>query len=493
MESHRRAIAAQQAGEFAGEITPVKVITRTPNLETGEVSLTERLVSLDEGARADTTLEALGKLRPAFAAPKDPTGKATGMGSVTAGNSSQTSDGAGALILASEAAVKRFGLTPLARFVSFASRGVAPEIMGIGPIEAIPAALRYAGLNQDQIDWIKLDAAKVNPMGGAIALGHPLGATGAIRAATVVHALRRKNLKYFRKGLNMSIKAGIHNGVALIEIARPEKKNALTSAMYQAMADALRAAQTASSVRAVLITGQPGIFTSGNDIDDFMQRPPGQGGSNALESPVFQFMHALLECEKPVVAAVTGAAIGIGTTLLLHCDFVYVADDARLAMPFVGLGLVPEFASSLLVPQLMGQRRAAEKLLLGDPFTPEAAVECGIANAVLPAPEVLNHARRVAERFNALPPGAVRGAKKLMNGPQREAVLATIRTEGAFRLADAVGADHRVGADAGDAGDDGHRAFAPLRHGRQHHLDEPVVAQDVVVQDLAELLVADAC
>ena len=213
LESHRRAIAAQQAGEFADEITPFDVVTRTPNLVTGEVTLATRTVALDEGPRADTTLEALAKLRPVFAAPKDPTGQATGMGSVTAGNSSQTSDGAGCLILASEAAIKRFDLKPLARFVSFASRGVPPEIMGIGPIEAIPAALKSAGLELDDLGWIELNEAfaaqslavidsvglnpaVVNPMGGAIALGHPLGATGAIRAATVVHALRRKNLKY---------------------------------------------------------------------------------------------------------------------------------------------------------------------------------------------------------------------------------------------------------------------------------------------------------
>jgi enoyl-CoA hydratase/carnithine racemase len=143
-------------------------------------------------------------------------------------------------------------------------------------------------------------------------------------------------------------------------------------------------------------------------------------------------MRALLDCDKPVVAAVTGAAIGIGTTMLLHCDFVYVSDEARLAMPFVGLGLVPEFASSLLVPQLMGQRGAAEKLMLGDPFTPEQAADCGIANAVLPAGEVVNHARRVAERFNALPPGAVREAKRLMRAPQREQVLQVIQAEGAL-------------------------------------------------------------
>jgi len=227
----------------------------------------------------------------------------------------------------------------------------------------------------------------------------------------------------------MSIKTATLDGVATIEIARPEKKNALTVAMYQAMTEALVAAREDAAVRAVLITGQPGVFTSGNDIQDFMTRAPGQG-SDAMDSPVFRFMRALVECDKPVVAAVTGAAIGIGTTMLLHCDFVFVSDEARLAMPFVALGLVPEFASSLIVPQLMGHRRAAEKLLTGDPFTPEQAVECGIANAVLPAAEVVNHARRVAARFNALPPGAVREAKQLMRGPQQEAILQAIRTEG---------------------------------------------------------------
>ncbi len=201
--SHQKALAAMAAGHFANEITPVEVVDRTPDLDTGKVIETKRLISLDEGARLDTSMEGLGKLRTVFSA----------RGSVTAGNSSQTSDGAGALILASEKAVKQFGLKPLARFVSFAAKGVPPHIMGIGPIEAIPAALRFAGLKQDDIDWIELneafaaqslavmntlglDPAKVNPMGGAIALGHPLGATGAIRAATAIHALQRNNLRY---------------------------------------------------------------------------------------------------------------------------------------------------------------------------------------------------------------------------------------------------------------------------------------------------------
>ncbi len=223
----------------------------------------------------------------------------------------------------------------------------------------------------------------------------------------------------------MSIKTATLNGVATVEIARPEKKNAITQAMYQQMADAINAAAADPGVRAVLLTGQPGIFTSGNDIEDFMQRPPGN-----LESPAFVFMKALMGCEKPVIAAVTGAAIGIGTTMLLHCDFVYISDEARLAMPFVSLGLVPEFASSLIVPQLMGNARAAEKILLGDPFTGADAVEVGIANAVLPANEVVNHARRVAERFNALPPGAVRDTKKLMRRARSQAALETIVVEG---------------------------------------------------------------
>jgi enoyl-CoA hydratase/carnithine racemase len=222
----------------------------------------------------------------------------------------------------------------------------------------------------------------------------------------------------------MTIKTATINGVATIEIARPEKKNAITIAMYQEMADALYDAQLDNAVRAILVTGQPGIFTSGNDLEDFMQRP----AQNA-DSPVFQFMKALTGCEKPVVAAVTGAAIGIGTTLLLHCDFVYVSDEARLAMPFVSLGLVPEFASSLTVPRLLGNAKAAEKLLLGDPFTAAEAVECGIANAVLPASEVVAHARRIAERFNQLPPGAVRETKRLMRAPLADQLLPTIQRE----------------------------------------------------------------
>ena len=203
LASHQKALAAQAAGEFSAETFAVQVAQRKMNLVLGEVDVSWQSFTQDEGPRADTSLEGLAKLRAVFAA----------KGSVTAGNSSQTSDGAGALLIVSEKALKQFNLTPVARFVSFAIKGVAPEIMGIGPKEAIPAALRLAGLKQADIDWIELneafaaqavavmqelhlDPAKVNPLGGAIALGHPLGATGAIRSATAIHALHRRNLKY---------------------------------------------------------------------------------------------------------------------------------------------------------------------------------------------------------------------------------------------------------------------------------------------------------
>jgi acetyl-CoA acyltransferase len=202
--SHRKALAAIAAGHFSAEITPYAVHEHLPDFASGQVRVSERLVENDEGPRAATTLESLAKLRPVFAA----------RGSVTAGNSSQMSDGAAAVLLMSEAAVKRYNVRPLARFVSFSVAGVPPEIMGIGPIEAIPRACKAGGISAAQMDWIELNEAfaaqslavikdlgldpdKVNPLGGAIALGHPLGATGAVRTATLMHAFQRDpKLKY---------------------------------------------------------------------------------------------------------------------------------------------------------------------------------------------------------------------------------------------------------------------------------------------------------
>jgi len=203
LQSHQRALAAISNGEFMDEITPYPITEHVPDMNSREVRVKVREVAQDEGPRADTSLEALGKLRTVFAQ----------RGSVTAGNSSQMSDGAGAVLLCSEAALKRFNLTPIGKFHSFSVAGVPPEIMGIGPKEAIPRALKAAGLNLNQIDWIELNEAFaaqslavigdlglnpeiVNPLGGAIALGHPLGATGAIRTATLLHGLRRRKQKY---------------------------------------------------------------------------------------------------------------------------------------------------------------------------------------------------------------------------------------------------------------------------------------------------------
>jgi len=206
LASHQKAMAAIQAGEFKGEISPYEVISRIPQLAGNTVQLRKLMVENDEGPRADSSADGLAKLRPVFR-------NGQFSGSVTAGNSSQMSDGAGAVLLASEQAIKDYGLTPLARFVSFSVAGVRPEVMGIGPIAAIPKALKQAGITRDQLDWIELNEAfaaqalavirdiglnpdKVNPLGGAIALGHPLGATGAVRTATLVHGMRRRQHKY---------------------------------------------------------------------------------------------------------------------------------------------------------------------------------------------------------------------------------------------------------------------------------------------------------
>ena len=203
LASHQKALAAQAAGYFDAEISPYLITSHQPDLAGNVIQLRETTVKADEGPRPDTSAEGLAKLRPVFRMG----------GSVTAGNSSQMSDGAAGVMLASEQAIKDYGLTPLARFVGFSVAGVRPEVMGIGPIEAIPKVLKQAGLTQDQMDWIELneafaaqalavintcglDASKVNPQGGAIALGHPLGATGAIRVATIVHGMRRTKQKY---------------------------------------------------------------------------------------------------------------------------------------------------------------------------------------------------------------------------------------------------------------------------------------------------------
>ncbi|MFZ6646558.1 enoyl-CoA hydratase [Undibacterium sp. TJN25] len=225
----------------------------------------------------------------------------------------------------------------------------------------------------------------------------------------------------------MDILTHKENGVLSISFNRPEKKNAITASMYQAMADALKDGEADAAIRAILISGRPEIFTAGNDLEDFMKNAPStaQGGT----PPVYQFMQALSQSSKPVVAAVSGAAVGIGTTLLMHCDLVYLADNAKLSMPFTRLGLCPEFASSMLFPQIVGYPRAAEKLMLGEAFSAQDAWDMGLATKVLPLEELLPYAQKQAAKLAALPANSIRTTKRLMKGNQAAAIVAKMEEE----------------------------------------------------------------
>ena len=217
-------------------------------------------------------------------------------------------------------------------------------------------------------------------------------------------------------------------GLLTLQLNRPEKRNALTRAMYTQLAEALEQADADSAINAVLIQGSSECFTAGNDIGDFLEQPPSD-----LDSPAFHFMKSLLNCRKPVIAAVAGVAVGIGTTLLLHCDLVYISRDARLRMPFVNLGLCPEFGSSLILPRLLGHAKAAELLLLGEGFTGEQAAAWGIATEALGSGEAaLAKAREMAERFEILAPGAVQVTKQLMKSVDRDQLRQVIEEEGAL-------------------------------------------------------------
>ncbi len=223
----------------------------------------------------------------------------------------------------------------------------------------------------------------------------------------------------------MDILSTIADGIQTITFNRPAKKNAITAAMYQALADALRAGEADASVRAILICGQPEIFTAGNDLEDFIKSPPHEDNS-----PVFQFLTAISTAQKPLVAAVRGAAVGVGSTLLLHCDLVYAGKSARFSLPFVQLGICPEAASSLLLPQMVGYHHAAAKLLLGEPFGADEAQAMGFVNQVLDDDAVLEHARAQAARLAALPASSIRTTKRLMKGDSAGDIAARMQKEG---------------------------------------------------------------
>ena len=215
-------------------------------------------------------------------------------------------------------------------------------------------------------------------------------------------------------------------GVLTVTFNRLDRKNSITSAMYGALADALQSAEADAAIRVVVLQGHETIFSAGNDIGDFLNQPPA-----GQDSPVFRFLHGLARFSKPLVAAVCGPAVGVGTTMLFHCDLVFAGDNAAFSMPFVNLGLCPEAASSLLVPQMFGYHRAAEALLLGEPFMAEAALEAGLVNRVLPPTETNAYAQAQARKLAAKPLASLVETKRLMKKGQGAAVLQQMQDEGA--------------------------------------------------------------
>jgi enoyl-CoA hydratase/carnithine racemase len=224
---------------------------------------------------------------------------------------------------------------------------------------------------------------------------------------------------------NSEILTHVEGGVMTLTLNRLERKNSINLAMYGAMSDALAAAESDASVRVVVLQGHETVFSAGNDIGDFLHRPPADG-----ESPAFRFLRCIAVFPKPLVAAVCGPAVGIGTTMLLHCDLVYAGDNAAFSMPFVNLGVCPEAASSLLVPQMLGYHRAAEALLLGEPFMAEAALEVGLVNRVVPPTEANRVAQAAAQKLAAKPIRSLMETKRLMKKGQQQLVLQQMAEEG---------------------------------------------------------------
>jgi enoyl-CoA hydratase/carnithine racemase len=225
--------------------------------------------------------------------------------------------------------------------------------------------------------------------------------------------------------MTQDIRTHVEAGVMTITLNRLDRKNSITSAMYGAMADSLASAQEDASVRVVVLQGHETVFSAGNDIGDFLNKPPA-----GMDSPVFRFLRGIATFPKPLLAAVCGPAVGIGTTMLLHCDLVYAGDNAAFSLPFVNLGLVPEAASSLLVPQMLGYHRAAEALMLGEPFMAEAALEVGLVNRVLPPTEANNYAQQQARKLAAKPLSSLVETKRLMKKGQQQLVLQQMGDEG---------------------------------------------------------------
>jgi enoyl-CoA hydratase/carnithine racemase len=231
--------------------------------------------------------------------------------------------------------------------------------------------------------------------------------------------------------MTQDILTHVEAGVMTITLNRLARKNSISTAMYAALADAFAQARDDAAVRVVVVQGHETIFCAGNDIADFLDQPAAAALPQA-DRPAFRFMHGLATFAKPVIAAVCGPAVGIGTTMLFHCDLVYAGDNAAFSMPFVNLGICPEFGSTLLVPQMFGYHRAAEALLLGEPFMAEAALEAGLVNRVLPPTEANGYANAIARKLAAKPSSSLAVTKRLMKTAQQAKVLETIDQEGAI-------------------------------------------------------------
>ena len=223
----------------------------------------------------------------------------------------------------------------------------------------------------------------------------------------------------------MSIRTETADGVLTLTFDRLDRKNAITAAMYQTLADALVAAETDPAIRVIVLAGHESVFTAGNDLEDFMKNPP-----KDESAPVHKFLRAISTASKPLIASVSGAAVGVGTTMLLHCDLVYASETAKLSMPFAQLGLCPEAASSLLLPQLAGYHRAADKLLFGEPFDANEARELGLVNRVLPAGELDAFVRTQARKLTLLPPASLRATKRLMKEGATPQIAERMSVEG---------------------------------------------------------------
>ncbi|MCT7310397.1 enoyl-CoA hydratase [Ralstonia sp. CHL-2022] len=223
----------------------------------------------------------------------------------------------------------------------------------------------------------------------------------------------------------MSIRTETADGVLTLTFDRLDRKNAITAAMYQTLADALVAAETDPAIRVIVLAGHESVFTAGNDLEDFMKNPP-----KDESAPVHQFLKVISTATKPLIASVSGAAVGVGTTMLLHCDLVYASETAKLSMPFAQLGLCPEAASSLLLPQLAGYHRAADKLLFGEPFDAHEARELGLVNRVLPADELDAFVRTQARKLTLLPPASLRATKRLMKEGATPQIAERMSVEG---------------------------------------------------------------